>query len=208
MSSKPRPDERAIWPPHEALYIRSMLFNAESAMRSVSQINAVIHVVKENSPEDPISALPVHYLLGELQNLIVQSAALSRYFWPVRNAHEWRGEQLRTAFAVADDSPLRSRDLRNSMEHFDEQLDRYLEKGVVGHVLPEYVGPFEEHAGVPVHLFRAYYVDTGVFEMLGKRYDVAPLVQEIGRIHALLHKMDKGGGRLSDQSVLKPGSKR
>lgn len=204
MSSKATPEQRAIWPPHEAFYIRSMLFNAESAMRSVSQINAVMHVVKENSPEDPVSALPVHYLLGELQNLVVQSAALSRYFWPARSAHEWRGEQLRKAFAVADDSPLRSRDLRNTMEHFDEQLDRYLEPGVVGHVLPEYVGPFQEQAGVPVHLFRAYYVDTGVFEMLGKRYEVAPLVQEVGRIHALLHRMDKGGGRLTDPNNPRP----
>jgi hypothetical protein len=146
-------DAKSIWPPHEAFYIRGMLFNTQSAARSIEQINAVMHVVVENSPEDPVAALPVFYLLGELQNLIVQAAALSRYFWPVRSAHKWRGEQLRRAFDVSNDSPLRSRDLRNAIEHFDERLDRFLENGLVGQVLPEYVGPSQQPNGVPVHFF-------------------------------------------------------
>lgn len=189
--------ERAIWPPHEAFYIRSMLFNAQSAMRSVTQINAVMHVVAENSPEDPIAALPVLHLLGELQNVVMQSAALSRYFWPARTAHDWRGTHLRKAFGVSDNSPLRARDLRNALEHFDEQLDRYLEDGIVGHILPEYVGPFAEPDGVPVHLFRAYYIDTGVFELLGRRYEIAPLAKEVGALYERLMKMDSDGGRLT-----------
>ena len=80
-------EERTIWPPYEAFYIRSMLFNARSAVASITQVNAVLHEVVENSPEDPVAALPTFYLLGELQNLVMQAAALSRYFWPVRSAH-------------------------------------------------------------------------------------------------------------------------
>ena len=89
---------QTIWPPYEAFYIRSMLFNAESAARSVLQVNAVMHVVMENSPEDPVSVLPVQYLLTELQNIIVQAGALSRYFWPVRSTHQWRGLTLRSVW--------------------------------------------------------------------------------------------------------------
>lgn len=155
-----------------------------------------MHVVAENRPEDPISALPVHYVLTELQNLVVQAAALSRYFWPIRRAHEWRGAQLRAALKVSDESPLRSRDLRNAIEHFDEQLDRYLENTVAGHILPEYVGPFEEGVEVPVHVFRAYYVDIGVFELLGKRYEVEPLAREVDRVHQQLKEIDGSRGRL------------
>jgi hypothetical protein len=178
-----------------------MLFNAQSAMRSITQINAVMHLVVENSPEDPIAALPVSHLLDELQNLIVQSAALSRYFWPARPAHAWRGTQLRKAFGVSDDSPLRSRDLRNALEHFDEQLDRYLENGVVGQIVPEYVGRSEELSTVPVHLFRAYYVDTGVFELLGRRYEIRPLATEVGMIDQQLRRMDSEGGRLGRRNA-------
>jgi len=188
---------RTISPLHEAFYISSMLFNAQSADRSLTQINAVLHVIAENSPENPMEALPVFYLLGELQNLVSQCAALSRYFWPVRAAHAWRGKQLREVFGVSDESPLRSRDLRNDFEHFDEQLDLYLDREIVGYVLPEYVGPFPNEQQVPLHLFRAYYVDTGVFELLSKRYDIAPLASEMRRIFEKLRLMDSQGGRLN-----------
>jgi hypothetical protein len=190
------PEKQTIWAPYQVFYIQSMLFNAESAARSVSQILSVLHVVFENSPEDPVSALPQHYLLGELQNLVVQAAALSRYFWPVKAEHNWRGEHLRKAFGLTEESALRSRGLRNAIEHFDEQLDKYLENGIVGQILPQYVGPFSEPQGVPVHLFRAYYIDTGVFELLGKRYEVDPIAAEVGRIYELLKEMDKSGGML------------
>lgn len=197
------PHVRTIWPPYEAFYIRSMLFNAESAARSVVQVNVVMHAVMESSPEDPVSALPVQYLLTELQNIIIQAGALSRYFWPTSSAHEWRGAQLRKAFSISEDSPLRSRELRNAIEHFDEQLDRYLENGVVGHILPEFVGLFREPEGVPVCLFRAYYVDIGVFELLGKKYEVQPLATEVTRIHEQLKKMDGEGGRLQQRDAKK-----
>lgn len=170
-----------------------MLFNTESAVSSISNINSVLDVVRENSPEDPISALPVRHLLGELQNFVIQSAALSRYFWPVRSVHEWRGAQLRRVFGIGEASPLKSRDLRNAIEHFDEQLDKHLENGIVGHILPQYVGLFSESTDVPVHFFRAYYVDKGVFELLGKRYEINPLAMEVHAVHERLKRMDKAG---------------
>lgn len=183
-----------IWAPHQAFYIQAMLFNSESATRSVQHFNSVIDVVLENSPEDPLSAIPVHDLLSHLQNVVMQAAALSRYFWPVRNAHAERGTELRRALRVGDDSPLRSRDLRNAIEHFDERLDAFLAGGLVGHILPEYVGPLVESRDVPVHLFRAYYLDVGVFELLGRRYEMNPIAIEVGRVHELLRKMNSEGG--------------
>ncbi len=49
-------EEKSICPPYEVFYIHSMLFNAESAIRSVEAINSMFHVVEENSPDDPIAA--------------------------------------------------------------------------------------------------------------------------------------------------------
>jgi hypothetical protein len=190
------PKKTEILPPHEIFYLHSMQFNTLSAEKSITQVNAVLHAVQQNSPEDPIGALPVHMILDELQNLLVQAAAVSRYFWPARASHEWRGAQLRSAFAVGDDNPLRSRDLRNSIEHFDERLDLFLEGHVTGHVLPEYVGPLEEPTEIPVRLFRAYYVDKGIFELLGQRFDIQPLAQAILTVHGQLSEKEKTGGRL------------
>ena len=126
----------------------------------------------------------------------LMGAALSRYFWPVRSGHTARGEFLRNRFGVTDASPLKSRDLRNAIEHFDEKLDIYLAKGIVGVIIPNYIGPSLESDGVPGHLFRAYYVDTGKFEVLGQRFPIPPLAKEIERIDGLLQHPERNGGRL------------
>jgi hypothetical protein len=186
-------DQKEIWTPYQAFYIQSMLFNTEAAFRSVSQIQALMAVTAKNSPEDPFSPLYGGRFLNELQNVVLHAAALSRYFWPVRKGHHWRGDQLREVFQVGENSALYSRDLRNAIEHFDEKLDTYLEGGVVGHILPEYIGPFSESTGVPIHIFRAYYVDTAVFQLLDKRYEIQPIVDELARIHEQLQTIDKSG---------------
>jgi hypothetical protein len=143
-----------------------------------------------------LAAIDTEDVLNHLQNIIVQGAALSRYFWPVRKGHERRGAHLRQALNITDDNPLRSRDLRNAMEHFDEKLDQYLSTGIVGNVLPQYFGPLPKNDGVPSHIFRAYYIDVGQFELLGRRYEVEPIANELLRLNEALTKCDREGGRL------------
>jgi len=173
-----------------------MLFNANAAAASIEQINAVMHVVAENRFEDTAGGLPVHYLLEHLQNLVIHAAALSRYFWPVGKKHQWRGEQMRAAFEIGEESALKPRELRNAIEHFDERLDLYVEEGLVGQIVPEYVGPVPVSIGVPFHLFRGYYVDTGEFELLGDRFNIPEIAREVLRIRDELRQMDEQGGRL------------
>lgn len=189
---EPRPKE--IQPTHQAFYIQSMLFNTTSAVRSIEQVNAMLSVVRENSPEDPYGALHGTRFLAELQNLVVHAGALSRYFWAVEQTHRWRGAELREAFQIAEDNPLKNRDLRNAIEHFDERLDDYLGDGIFGRILPEYIGPTPELDGVPTHIFRAYYVDTAKFQLLDKTYDIQPIASEVARVHSKLLDMDQSGG--------------
>jgi len=183
-----------VHPPYQAFYIQSMLFNAASAVRSVQQVNAMLAAAMEGSPEDPYEALYGTRFLAELQSLVVHAAALSRYFWPVGKDHRWRGSELREVFGIADDNPLRSRELRNAIEHFDERLDRYLADGIVGYILPEYIGPTIKKDGVPAHIFRAYYVETARFQLLGDTHEIQPIASEVGKIYSRLVKMDKDGG--------------
>lgn len=185
-----------IWAPYEAFYIRAMLFSTRSAVASIESVSTALEELSSDLSGDALARLDASAMLGELQNIILQAAALSRYFWPVRQGHEARGSQLRTALDVADDNPLKNRDLRNEIEHFDEKLDAYLSDGLAGYIIPEFVGALPENDGVPTHIFRAYYLDVGLFEMLGKRYEVEPLANEILRIHDRLLVAELNGGRL------------
>ena len=183
-----------IWPPYEAFYIQAMLFNSRAAVASIERISDVLEKLADGSSGESLQTLNSGELLNNLQNIMIHGAALSRYFWPVRGGQA-RAELLRTALGVTEDSPLKNRGLRNEMEHFDEKLDAYVSDGVAGYIFPEYVGQLPED-DAPAHMFRAYYVDAGIFEMLGKRYEIEPLANEIIRVHDRLTFCDANGGRL------------
>lgn len=185
-----------IWPPYEAFYINGMLFNAQSAFRSIVRISHAFENLPEAAMEKGLDRLLTHNILNELQNIIVHGAALSRYFWPARKGHGERGVHLRESLNIDESSPLFSRDLRNAIEHFDERLDRYLSDGIVGVVIPAYVGPKPSDDGVPGHLFRAFFTDVGIFRLLDSDHAMNPIVAEIIRIKELLETADENGGRL------------
>ncbi|MEX5572957.1 hypothetical protein Q1J52_08510 [Pseudomonas lijiangensis] len=190
----------SIWTPHEAFYIQSMLFNTTSALQSCSIAEKIIEKILggEIDPQEKKDLL-----LDCLQNVVNQSGAISRYFFPSRDGvkgtdkktiHRDRGQYLSRVFCVKDDSPLMNRALRNSIEHFDERLDLYLQDGIVGYVFPSLILPEPQDSDVPHHIFRAYYLREGIFQVLGERYEIQPIVDEVARIYDLLVKFDGNGG--------------
>lgn len=185
-----------IWPPYEAFYIQGMLFNAQSAFRSIARISHAFDNLSNDVEEKGFDRIFTQVILNDMQNIIVHGAALSRYFWPIRKGHEERACHLRVSLKIDESNPLYSRELRNAIEHFDERLDSYLSKGIVGVVIPEYVGPKPGDGGVPGHLFRAFFTDVGEFRLLDSEHKMDPIVTEIIRIKELLEKADENGSRL------------
>lgn len=189
-----------ILTPHHAFYIQSMLFNTTSAFQSCSIAEKIIKKISDGEI-DPQEKKDI--LLDCLQNVVNQSGAISRYFSPSRDGkkgtdkktiHKDRGLYLSKVFGVKDDSPLMNRALRNSIEHFDERLDLYLQDGIVGYIFPSLILPEPEDSYVPHHIFRAYYLKQGIFQVLGERYEIQPIVDEIAKIHDLLVRFDSNGG--------------
>ena len=168
-----------IHPPYRVFYGLCIAFCAQSAARSIEAVADLMEQVEAAKSVNPLDEVDPEAVLNELQNVVLQGAAVSRYFWPVRDTFKSRGEALRTQYGITEQSPLRSRDLRNAIEHFDERLDEYLSKGIVGTIIPHYLGPTPKRSDVPRHFFRAYFVDTGVFEMLGQQYEIEPLSREL-----------------------------
>lgn len=184
-----------IWPQYEAFYIQAMLFNSSAAVRSIIRLESIFSILPEHPTTDVIDKLPVKIVLNELQNMVLQAGAISRYFWPVRKDHEARGRVLRECFAMTKISPLFNRDLRNAIEHFDERLDKYFSHPAIGCFFPEYVGCRPAEEGVPGHFFRAYFVDTGEFRLLDEDFEMKPIADELLFVHGHLELMDKEGGR-------------
>jgi len=183
-----------IWYPHEAFYIEAMLFLTESAMDSANRLEEIIKRIDAGDKADNTNGV-----LNDCQNIVHRAGALSRYFWPVRKAYEGRGEYLRKIFSIEKHCLLKDRDLRNWMEHFDEKLDDCMKEFMAGVIVPSYLGPEPPKDGVPSHIFRAYYCDTGIFEILGMKIELQPLVNEIMCIHDQLVECSDNGMRFPPQ---------
>lgn len=172
-------------------YVEAIRPHCSSAMQSIEFLADYIQMTNETKGNFDQTAELSRAVLGSLENLVTNAAAIRRYFWPVRdgkhNLHAERGKTLREKFRIGDESPLKDKRLRDFLEHFDEKLDNYLwDKPVTGHVIPFYVGGLPNSGGVPLHVFRAYYIDVGVFESLGTRYEIQPIVDEIVKIAQVL----------------------
>ena len=187
-----------IWYPYEAFYIESMLIVARSAMTAQTDLQIIIEALENGEPS---TQEKTEYVIDLIQTFLVGAAALSRYFWPVRNKgeknkmHILRAERLREAFNMPDDSALKIRDLRNCMEHFDEELDTYLSKGIAGTIVPSAIGNINNDQGV-YHFIRAFHTSTWTFEILGNKVEIIPLMKEVIRVFLLLEKFRIDGGRL------------
>lgn len=181
-----------IQPPHLAFYSQAIRFNVEAAMVSIEFLASFIEMTNETKGNYEKTEELQDEILDHIQNLLIHAGALSRYFWPSKpgkhHLHEYRAETLKKHYGLSEDSPLKSRKLRNLLEHFDENLDKYLwSKPIVGYVLPAYVGAQIESGGVPAHLFRAFYIDIGIFETLGVRHEIQPIVDEVCYLYERFH---------------------
>lgn len=187
-----------IWPPHEAFYLEAMLHCTRTALRAADEVSAALQTGSSCLPSSPEWQESALMIVNGVQVVVLQAAAISRYFWPprAREPHLSRAARLRAGLGVSDGSALRNRDLRNRLEHLDEGLDEFCQQLVAGVIVPTYVGPMGSDSGVPTYLFRAYYTDVGVFEILGYRCHVQPVLDEIRSLHGRLLRCAEGGGRI------------
>ena len=187
-----------IWPPHEAFYLESMLQCTTAALRAADDVRHALNTGSEHAPSSAEWQECALTIVDGVQALVGQAAAISRYFWPARpkESHLSRAERLRAGLGVCNDSPLRNRELRNLLEHFDERLDEFCRRLLAGAILPTYVGPMHVEPEVPTHFFRAYYTDIGVFEILGERFEIQPFVDELHAVHGRLLQCAQAGGRI------------
>jgi len=134
-----------------------------------------------------------------LQAALISYGSVSRFLFPPKNeaTAKMRGEQLRLELDVSVNSPLKNRDARNAVEHFDERLDRCLERpdaGIMQMVFQnrssyEYLNPDRWIVR------RAYIVDEDIFitegKTVGSRVEMplGEIFAELDRVHAITEEL-------------------
>ncbi|WP_139278464.1 hypothetical protein [Rhodococcoides fascians] len=113
-----------------AIYMNEIARHAQVAQTSIDSL------------DETLQSMPVdqNKLFMGVQSLLASSAMISKLVWPdTKNAEaraedpvaQWtkdRGTKLRAALKLDKTSVLYSRKLRNTLEHYDERLDRFVSK--------------------------------------------------------------------------------
>lgn len=185
-----------IIPTIEAFYILSIVYSAKRCLDAFDRFDALEK--KEGNAEDLVSIV---------QEAVGHAAALSRYFWPsplgkkkqntLKQLKERRGEKLRKAFEVDEDSPLFNRDLRNAWEHFDERLDEYFLENDSGYFFPSCLLNTHTLADDPSgHIFKLLDVKEECLVLMGEKFFYAPIRTEVLRVQRQATDFDVKGSRL------------
>src|SRR6218665_3407946 len=175
-----RNSEFEIHPFNEAFYVQALLTKTSSILNDVESLNFIwenADYVDQNDEE----------ILNIFQNIIINVAGISRFFWPAKKIgfYKARGKRLREIFLVNDLNVLKNRDMRNLIEHFDENLDDFLNEFSTGSVMLNYAGP-STHINDNTIFFRAYFYDRNIFKIFNVEYKIEPIINEINRIHEIL----------------------
>jgi hypothetical protein len=192
MKDAPNIGDWKIWPPYEVFYIESLLTLTGTATSYYEYLDKVITNQKlfDQNP---------YILIDIAENIINQAATISRYLWRTKEkpkVHRLRGEKLREKLLINKDNILKSRTIRNFIEHFDENLDEFLTKPIVGNFLPKSIVLDSNELDEVTFVFRAYIIIEFTYKSLDREVCILPLIKEISRIHNLLVNFNANGGRL------------
>ena len=170
-----------VVPYFREIYGRSLYHSASRALHAFERFDTAL-----KAKDDSEAVSSVHEALGHCGNL-------SRYFWPSKQNSkrkspfsalaEARGAKLRESFGVTDESPLKDRALRDSLEHFDERLDRYFLGLDSGMIFPDpMIGPYQMAKVQCGHIFKLVDPDNEIFVVLGIEFRYGSLRPEVQRI--------------------------
>lgn len=133
---------------------------------------------------------------NSVHSLVSAVANLSKIFWPDSRGDQERGRELRQLLSVEDNSALKSRDLRNDLEHFDERLDTWASE-TQGRVFVDRnissgnsirIDSESMAFGVPNAMLRHLYVDELKVSFRNKEYALQPVVEEVSNLFKRVQK--------------------
>jgi hypothetical protein len=115
--------------------------------------------------------------------LLIAGGNLSKILF-AGGVRKGRSVDLRVALSVSDASPIASREVRNSFEHFDERLEAWAASSKRRNIVDSNVIPPGAIVGIdPEDYLRNLDPVTLAVTFRGERVEIVPLVEEAARIH-------------------------
>lgn len=149
------------------LFLRELQHQCEEAIAAVHALNWHLNS-KDSSTSD---------IINSIDDFVDHAARASLILWPARRFREGAAAVLRSTISIDENHSLKDRDLRHSLQHFDERLQTWVDANPNGSVADHIVGPELMIKGA-AH-FRRFDPSTKIYYFLGVAYDIQAHVNAV-----------------------------
>lgn len=160
------------------IFLAEVVSQAESAFLSIGEMNNAIQTPGNGNRQFFRAA---HYFL-------IHTAAISRILWSDSKNKEVkkRTAQLRKLLGLPEEHVLRSRRLRNHIEHYDERIDDWIRSSRNHNIVVDMIGPRNAVGGDGIQdqdIFRSYDPSSKCFYFRGELFDIQEIANGISDVH-------------------------
>lgn len=173
------------------IFLTYALSESAEALRALQEVRRLSGEREERQPG--VFVLEWRSIIRELRAALTASANISKVFWPSSaGVPAARAADLRMLCNLPDEHGLKSRRLRNHIEHTDERLDEWLAGGPrpfltieqVLHVEPDW--PADKRAETAAACMLVYDVADDAVTFLGQVFSLAELEKQITEVQTQL----------------------
>jgi hypothetical protein len=186
------------------IYASEISQQCRFALLAVTQINTSVQALRAGG--DPEVNGPAPSLLESfraIRSFLTHASNVSRILWPAEpqrgngegdEAYEGRllskapiarSRALRDEFGLSGEHVLKSRRLRDLLEHFDEKLDDWRTTSVHRNIVNDFIGPANQIVGIePTDMMRWFDPSTSSYTFRGEQFDLQELVTAAGELLA------------------------
>lgn len=186
----------------QRVYVTEIKSQVHFALNAVSALNQALKATREFDGDWSRRNFFHSEVFRQTHSFLTHASNISRLFWPPQPRRRKdeapeifaqrqafttnRGKSLLTLFGLDDSSPLKSRVLRDHLEHYDERLDHWSNTSEMRNIASDTIGPPNAIVGLdPSDTMRWFDPTTNTFRFRGEEYALEPTA---AAVHQLLPK--------------------
>lgn len=153
------------------------------ALSSIGEFNSLLEARDGGADE----------LIRKIDEVVADAGRIAQMLWPHKQGNSARGAYLRRVLEVPEDSPIKDKSLRNSLEHFDERIEAWAASSRRRNFVDLTFGPENTVGGVePSDIMRHYLPDRHVYRFRGDEFDIQKLVAALADVNAAAKQLTSG----------------
>jgi hypothetical protein len=183
----------------QRVYIGEIKSQARFALNAVGALNQALQNTREFKGGGERHNFFHAEVFRQTHSFLTHASNVSRLFWPpaprkkkgedpdtfaARLAFTTdRGTSLVALFELDDSSPLKSRVLRDHLEHYDERLDHWSNTSQRRNIASDTIGPANAIVGLdPSDTMRWFDPTTNAFRFRGEEFALQPLATAVDQL--------------------------